>query len=104
MKAVICPVCQGKGWIWSEIASKKTIECHGCDGKGWVEVQEEPANTGPYILPNPIYPYYPHYSLPAGSTGWYWYPPEWHYPNPVYCPNPWTDYYWYDPNVQWTPT
>ena len=79
MKAAICPICQGRGKVrkgfydYSYVAQEplylegeETEVCQSCNGKGWVEVQEEPANTGPYILPNPIYRYY--------------------YPNPVCCP------------------
>ena len=53
MKAVICPVCWGKGVIkdvTDEGMEDKT--CHGCNGKGWVEVGE----NYPYIPPCP----YPH--------------------------------------------
>lgn len=43
-KAVICPVCSGKGMIreypelgYATISYHDNI-CHGCGGKGWVEV------------------------------------------------------------------
>lgn len=41
MKAVICPVCLGKG-----VVDEK--KCRGCDGKGWVSVPDEH-----------YYPFYP---------------------------------------------
>jgi hypothetical protein len=67
MRAVLCPVCNGKG----KIPKKKEYkilkkECHGCKGKGWVEVREC----------QPVYPY-----------------PEPWYPRP-YDPNPYPP--WYD--------
>ena len=46
MKAVICPVCEGKGQIKDaeimgpEVTEITTKLCHGCSGKGWVEVNE----------------------------------------------------------------
>ncbi|KKK49569.1 hypothetical protein LCGC14_3133720 [marine sediment metagenome] len=41
MKAVKCPVCDGKGQIvncFGEGGSYQEVDCHGCQGKGWVEV------------------------------------------------------------------
>ncbi len=41
-KAVLCPVCSGKGILITESKSNPTMSaqntCHGCNGKGWVEV------------------------------------------------------------------
>jgi len=43
-KAVICPICHGKGKIKREDVSttddNKWKVCHGCGGRGWVEVSE----------------------------------------------------------------
>lgn len=42
MKAVLCPVCGGKGKLF--IANSATIDsicCHGCNGTGWVEVHDD---------------------------------------------------------------
>ena len=46
MKAVLCPVCQGRGWInkstrRGQTSGAWTEKCHGCGGKGWVEIHEE---------------------------------------------------------------
>lgn len=43
-KAVLCPVCIGKGLIMDINANstQPTKTCHGCNGKGWVEVSNEP--------------------------------------------------------------
>lgn len=42
MKAVKCPVCNGKGTIKDEGCLVMTEhKCHGCDGKGWVQVSED---------------------------------------------------------------
>lgn len=55
MKAVICPVCKGTGQVFGQLTPTVPQKCHGCDGKGWVEVQEDPVDIKPYILPNPVY-------------------------------------------------
>jgi len=41
-KAVICPICHGKGKIKREDVSTadEWKTCHGCGGRGWVEVTE----------------------------------------------------------------
>ena len=43
MKAVLCPVCFGKGKIANldKISNAGKVSCHGCFGRGWVEVHEE---------------------------------------------------------------
>jgi len=60
MKAVLCPVCSGKGSIFTpdtySTGGGETKVCHGCAGKGWVEVHEDIAIPGYY----PCY-YIPHY-------------------------------------------
>jgi len=43
-KAVICPVCNGRGTIvytTATTAGNYEVTCHGCGGKGWVEVSED---------------------------------------------------------------
>ena len=44
MKAVLCPVCEGKGklnlWNYNNFSLSQE-KCYGCDGKGWVEVKED---------------------------------------------------------------
>jgi len=56
MKAVICPVCNGKGTICDhEIGMPLYLHptcptCHGCNGKGWVEVQDESCCSYPMAL------------------------------------------------------
>ena len=41
MKAVLCPVCNGKGTTKSiDPTETSEYKCHGCGGKGWVEVSE----------------------------------------------------------------
>jgi DnaJ-class molecular chaperone len=44
-KAVICPICGGKGKIptdsgWLSTSVPEPKICHGCGGRGWVEVSE----------------------------------------------------------------
>lgn len=40
-KAVICPVCDGKGKIRDDKTNTaQEITCHGCFGRGWVEVSD----------------------------------------------------------------
>lgn len=62
MKAVLCPVCLGKGRIPDESFKGTTSpidkQCHGCVGKGWVEVRENTHFTF-YPYPYPPYPSYP---------------------------------------------
>jgi hypothetical protein len=45
MKAVLCPVCSGKGKVVNDNCSTSQGSyqetCHGCWGKGWVEVCED---------------------------------------------------------------
>jgi len=54
MKAVLCPVCLGKGRIPDESSPGTTSPvskpCHGCGGRGWVEVHED-YNYPPYPHP-----------------------------------------------------
>ena len=40
MKAVICPVCNGKGRLppQEDFSTYYENMCHGCEGKGWVEI------------------------------------------------------------------
>ena len=57
MKAVLCPVCNGCGWLSSGACS-----CHGCGGLGWVTVPED---RGVQV---PITPYF----NPSGTSGDYW--------------------------------
>ena len=39
-RAVLCPVCQGKGVIYgpAPLGTAFDTQCHGCAGKGWVEI------------------------------------------------------------------
>lgn len=41
-KAVLCPVCNGKGQINNvgieDTCAERWETCHGCNGKGWVVV------------------------------------------------------------------
>lgn len=44
-RAVLCPVCVGRGkvapvWAVSTTGESWSVTCHGCGGKGWVEVHE----------------------------------------------------------------
>lgn len=42
MKAVLCPVCNGRGTIPTKYGSSTQEElCHGCAGYGWVTVPED---------------------------------------------------------------
>ena len=43
MRAVTCPVCNGKGVVYgvAESGAYPTQTCYGCNGKGWVEVNED---------------------------------------------------------------
>lgn len=46
MKAVLCPVCGGRGTIMDYGNPNFTsaiieVTCRGCGGKGWVEVHED---------------------------------------------------------------
>ena len=43
MKAVLCPVCNGRGALppRGECADYHETPCCGCGGKGWVEVGED---------------------------------------------------------------
>ena len=52
MKAVLCPVCNGKGRIYGgyESGTEPLETCHGCGGKGWVEVHEESCCSYPMAL------------------------------------------------------
>lgn len=55
MKAQVCPVCQGRGfvdagfyddpskrWSWVPNSAPKTEKCRTCKGEGIVRVREEP--------------------------------------------------------------
>ena len=63
MHSELCPVCHGKGVIYSPLL-RKDVTCHGCNGKGWIEVKNDNyIPTIPYIpypIPNPdtLNPYY----------------------------------------------
>jgi len=56
MKAVLCPVCNGRGTIHMEGFYSTCLErtCHGCNGQGWVVVPECPGDIPftPYKEPN----------------------------------------------------
>jgi len=47
MKAVLCPLCNGRGTIFSSqnlgssSATLYEVPCHGCHGCGWVTVPED---------------------------------------------------------------
>ena len=84
MKAVVCPLCNGKGRVESSVI-KARVKCIGCEGKGWVEVHfakvvQAPKTTSiPGIppMPNPVQPS-PHYTpyvspntIPGGGGGTY---------------------------------
>ena len=52
MRAVLCPVCKGKGIVYgiAESGAFPTQTCYGCCGKGWVEISNlddrfEPINN-----------------------------------------------------------
>jgi DnaJ-class molecular chaperone len=69
MRAVLCPVCLGKGRIPDESFKGTTSpidkQCHGCAGKGWVEVHEDMPQLTYY------YPaFYSHYS-PFPDPDWW---------------------------------
>jgi len=57
MKAVTCPVCQGKGTICNHDVDIPLYlhptcpTCHGCGGVGWVQVHEEAQYSYPTTLP-----------------------------------------------------
>ena len=52
MKAVICPLCEGRACL-SSGGGTNDMPCHGCDSRGWVEVSEDPIPyVTPYIAPN----------------------------------------------------
>ena len=41
-KAVLCPICGGKGKIPNpDPTASVEITCRGCGGKGWVEVSNK---------------------------------------------------------------
>ena len=46
MTAVKCPVCEGTGWLVTQIMSASFPPagqtCHGCNGKGWLLI--DPTN------------------------------------------------------------
>ena len=51
MKAVLCPICNGKGEVtpnWDSWDHRTLVKCHGCDGKGWVEITEGESQWKPY--------------------------------------------------------
>ena len=57
-KAVICPVCSGKGYLEytpSQVKGDLQQTCHGCAGKGWVEV----GGGDPPYQTMPWYPWWP---------------------------------------------
>ena len=52
MKAVVCPVCEGKGMVYvgsfapgSTVTQPPYQTCHGCDGKGYIIIPEETPDT-----------------------------------------------------------
>ena len=64
MRAVLCPVCSGKGSIFTpntySTGGGETKVCHGCAGKGWVEVHDNmPQFTDYYPACYPSYSPYP---------------------------------------------
>ncbi len=78
MKAVICPVCNGKGQLENPLTPEMRKNCHGCEGLGWVEVGEDS-----YLIPQPgPVPQYP--NIP-------WYPI---YPNIVPNQYPYLNITW----------
>lgn len=58
MKAVMCPVCLGKG-------KYEGNNCHGCSGKGWITIQDEVHQRRPY-------PYYPKIYPTAPRSDRFW--------------------------------
>ena len=52
MKAVTCPVCNGKGSLSADITPHGTFtdSCRGCAGKGWVEVGDDPLAYCPGLI------------------------------------------------------
>jgi len=69
MKAVLCPVCDGKGKVLESITeghikAEFDRECHGCLGKGWVEVSDDA-----YIAMPSITTTYSEY--PYNTTIWF---------------------------------
>jgi hypothetical protein len=46
MKAVLCPVCLGKGELPTGHTAPSFKRCHGCKGKGYVVVPEDPSPSG----------------------------------------------------------
>lgn len=53
-RAVLCPICNGKGKVPKDYPNHSDEEktCHGCGGKGWVEVSD-PYYAPPYPYPVP---------------------------------------------------
>lgn len=41
-RAVVCPICGGKGRIPNpnNVTAPIEVTCHGCFGRGWVEVSD----------------------------------------------------------------
>ena len=63
-KAVLCPVCNGSGELYTPLPDSSTLiggqyeRCHGCDGKGWVEVAEDKCYYHPRLgidMPYSVY-------------------------------------------------
>ena len=54
-KAVLCPVCNGRGTTKSIDLMEAGAEypCNGCGGKGWVEVRED-SPLPFYWIPGPM--------------------------------------------------
>lgn len=52
MKAVKCPICEGKGRVDSPVINAP-VKCRGCDGKGWVEVHYAEVVKAPKVMPQP---------------------------------------------------
>ena len=51
MKAVLCPICNGKGVVWGGFESGG-VPCHGCaewGSKGWLLVPEQEDLPTPYV-------------------------------------------------------
>lgn len=62
MKAVLCPVCKGEGFIAQYLGDPHSTAgctplppklCHGCAGKGWVEVSEHDTFITPWFDAKP---------------------------------------------------